>query len=97
MVLYGDCAHELLGAIITIAEEIKSESMKLPKGSLYEPHRAHISGITSAYVKLAQKILDRPSAEQLIHYLYFEFEKPISEYLGFAMSIRMPLEYMITR
>jgi len=31
MVLYGDCAHDLLGAIITIAEEIKSESMKLPK------------------------------------------------------------------
>ena len=97
MVLYGDCAHELLGAIVTIAEEIKSESMKMPKGSLYEPHRTQINGITKAYVKLAQKTLDRPSAEQLIHYLYFEFEKPISEYLGFAMPIRMPYEYMIVK
>ena len=97
MVLYGDCAHELLGAIITITEEIKLEAMKMPKGSLYEPHRTQINGITKAYVKLVQKTLDRPSAEQLIHYLYFEFEKPISEYLGFAMSIRMPYEYMIVK
>ena len=97
MVLSGDCAHELLGAIITIAEEIKSETMKMPKGSLYEPHRTQINGITNAYVKLAHKILDRPSAEQLIHYLYFEFEKPISEYLGFSMPIRMPYEYMIVK
>ena len=97
MVLSGDCAHELLGAIITIAEEIKSEAMKMPKGSLYEPHRTQINGMTIAYVKLAKKLLDRVSAETIIRYLYYEFEKPISEYLGFAMPIRMPLEYMMTK
>lgn len=97
MVLSGDCAHELLSTIITITEEIKSEVMKMPKGSLYEPHMTQINGITKAYVKLVQNTLDRPSSEQLIRYLYFEFEKPISEYLGFAMPIRMPLEYMMTK
>lgn len=97
MVLIGDCANELIGAIIKITENIKLEAMKMPKGSLYEPHRTQINGITKAYIELSKKLLDRISAEQLIHYLYFEFEKPISEYLGFAMSIRMPYEYMITR
>jgi hypothetical protein len=97
MVLTGDCGYELIDAIVKITEDIKSETMKSPKGSLYEPHRTQINGITKAYVKLAQKSLDRLSAEPLIHYLYFEFEKPVSEYLGFAMSIRIPLEYMITK
>lgn len=97
MVLMGDDAYLLIGTIIKITEDIKSETMKIPKGSLYEPHRAQINGITKAYVKLVQKTLDRLSAETLIHHLYFEFEKPISEYLGFAMPIRMPLEYMIVK
>lgn len=92
-----DCVHEFIESIVTITEGIKLETMKLPKGSLYEPHRARINGITIAYVKLAQKILDRPSAETIIRYLYFEFEKPISEYLGFAMPIRMPYEYMTVK
>ena len=97
MVLTGDCGYELIGTIIKITEEIKLETMKMPKGSLYEPHRAQINGITKAYVKLAQKALDRSSAEQIIRYLYFDFEKPISEYLGFAMSIRMPYEYLVLK
>jgi hypothetical protein len=97
MVLTGDCEFELVGTIIKITEDIKSETMKLPKGSLFEPHRTQINGITKAYVKLVQNIIDRSSAETLIHYLYFDFEKPISEYLGFAMPIRMPLEYQIKR
>lgn len=95
MVLTGDCGYELIGTIIKITEDIKTETMKMPKGSLYEPHRAQINGITKAYIKLVQKALDRLSAESLIHYLYFEFEKPISEYLGFAMPTKMPLEYLI--
>ncbi len=95
MTLLEDCANEFIGAIIKTTEDIKSETMKLPKGSLYEPHRTQINGITKAYVELSKKLLDRPSAEQLIHYLYFEFEKPISEYLGFLMSIRMPREYLV--
>lgn len=97
MVLTEDCAHEFIESIVTITEDIKLETMKLPKGSLYEPHRTRINGITVAYVKLAKKVLDRISAEILIHSLYFEFEKPISEYLGFAMPIRMPPEYMIMK
>lgn len=86
-----------IGAIIRTTEEIKSETMKHPKGSLYEPHRTQINGITKAYVELAKKVLDRSSAETLIHFLYFEFEKPISEYLGFRMSSRLPDEYMIIK
>jgi hypothetical protein len=78
-------------------EEIKLEMMKYPKGSLYEPQRTKINGITVAYIELAKKVLDRISAEILIHSLYFEFEKPVSEYLGFAMPIRIPLEYMMTK
>lgn len=95
--LIGDCSYELIGAIMAITENIKTETMKYPKGSLFEPHRTQINGITKAYVELSKKVLDRVAAEQLIHYLYFEFEKPLSEYLGFAMPIRMPYEYMITR
>lgn len=94
MVLVGDSAYEFIGAILSITENIRLETMKLPKGSLYEPHRTKINGITIAYVKLANRLLDRISAETLIHDLYFEFEKPLSEYLGFAMPIRMPYEYM---
>lgn len=95
MVLTGDCANELMGTIVSIVEDIKLETMKLPKGSLYEPHRTQINGITNAYVRLAKKLLDRLSAEQIIRYLYFDFEKPLSEYLGFNMSIRIPYEYLV--
>lgn len=95
--LIGESSEEVIGAIIKITEDIKSETMKYPKGSLYEPHRTQINGITKAYVELSKKVLDRIAAEQLIHYLYFEFEKPLSEYLGFAMPIRMPYEYFILR
>jgi hypothetical protein len=95
MVLIGDNAYELIGTIVGITEEIKLETMKLPKGSLYEPHRTKINGITEAYVELSKKILDRSSADALIHYLYFEFEKPLSEYLGFSMPIRLPHNYLI--
>lgn len=95
MALTDDNESLVIGAIINIAEEIKLETMKHPKGSLYEPHRAQINGITRAYVELAKKILDRQSAETLIHFLYFEFEKPVSEYLGFRMSSRLPNDYMI--
>lgn len=97
MVLLEDCANEFIGAVLKITEDIKMETMKMPKGSLYEPHRTQVNGITKAYVELSKKVLDRVSAEQLIHYLYFEFEKPISEYLGFAMSSRMPYEYLILK
>lgn len=97
MVLTDDNAYLLISAIMKTIDEIKSEMMKYPKGSLYEPQRTKINGITVAYVELAKKVLDRVSAEVLIHSLYFEFEKPVSEYLGFAMSKRMPLAYMITR
>lgn len=97
MVLTGDDAYLLIGAIMKTTEEIKLEMMKQPKGSLYEPQRTKINGITVAYVELAKKVLDRISAEILIRSLYFEFEKPVSEYLGFAMSIRMPLEYIMTK
>lgn len=97
MVLMGDDAYLLIGAIMRTIDEMKSEIMKYPKGSLYEPQRTKINGITVAYVELAKKVLDRVSAEILIYSLYFEFEKPVSEYLGFAMPYRMPLEYMITR
>lgn len=97
MVLTGDDAYLLIGAIMKTTEDIKLEMMKHPKGSLYEPQRTKINGITVAYVELAKKVLDRVSAEVLIHSLYFEFEKPVSEYLGFAMSRRMPLEYMMTK
>lgn len=95
MILTGDSALELAGTIVKITEEMKSEVMKYPKGSLYEPHRAQINGITKAYIELVKRVLDRVSAEQLIHYLYFEFEKPLSEYLGFRMSIRLPREYLM--
>lgn len=95
MVLTGDSANELIGVILNITSNITSETMKYPKGSLYEPHRTQINGITKAYVELSKLLLDRMSAEQLIHYLYFDFEKPISEYLGFAMPIRMPYEYLV--
>jgi hypothetical protein len=95
MVLKGDEANELIGAILNITSNIASETMKHPKGSLYEPHRTQINGITKAYVELSKLLLDRMSAEQLIHYLYFDFEKPVSEYLGFAMPIRMPYEYLV--
>jgi len=95
MVLIGDNANEIIGSIVSITNDIKTETMKYPKGSLYEPHRAQINGVTKAYVKLSKQLLDRISAEQLIHYLYFDFEKPISEYLGFAMPTRMPYEYLV--
>lgn len=95
MTLLDNCTDEFIETIVKIAEDIKSEAMKWPKGSLYEPHRMKISGITEAYVELSKKLLDRLPAEQLIRYLYFEFEKPISEYLGFVMSIRIPREYLI--
>jgi hypothetical protein len=95
MVLTGDSAYELTGAILKITRDISAETMKHPKGSLYEPHRTQINGITKAYVELSKLVLDRLSAEQLIHYLYFDFEKPLSEYLGFRMSTRMPYEYLV--
>lgn len=95
MVLTGEDANELIGAILSITSNISVETMKHPKGSLFEPHRAQINGITKAYVELSKTVLDRVSAEQLIHYLYFDFEKPVSEYLGFGMSIRLPSEYMM--
>lgn len=95
MVLPGDSANELIGAILKITSDIASETMKYPKGSLYEPHRTQINGITKAYVELSKLVLDRISAEQLIHYLYFDFEKPVSEYLGFRMPIRLPSDYMM--
>ncbi len=90
-----DNAHELVGAILKITSDIVLETMKNPKGSLYEPHRAQINGITKAYVELSKRVLDRVSAEQLIHYLYFDFEKPVSEHLGFRMPTRLPSEYMM--
>lgn len=95
MVLIEDSANEFIGAIVKITSDVASETMKHPKGSSYEPHRTQINGITKAYVELSKKLIDRVSAEQLIHYLYFEFEKPLSEYLGFAMPIRMSDEYRI--
>lgn len=95
MILTGDNALELAGTIVKITEKMKLEVMKYPKGSLHEPHRAHINGMTKAYVELVKRVLDRVSAEQLIHYLYFDFEKPLSEYLGFNMSIRLPREYLM--
>lgn len=95
MVLTGENANELIGSIISITNDIKIDTMKYPKGSLYEPHRSQINGITKAYVQLAKQVLDRVSTEQLIHYLYFEFEKPISEYLGFNMSARLPRDYLV--
>lgn len=76
MVLTEDNANEMIGAIISITNDIRMETMKYPKGSLYEPHRTQINGITKAYVKLSKQLLDRVSAEQLIHYLYFDFENP---------------------
>ena len=97
MILTDDNESLIIGAIIKITEDIKLETMKRPKGSLYEPHRTQINGITKAYVELAKKVLDRQSAETLIHFLYFEFEKPVSEYLGFMMSSRLPDEYMIIK
>jgi hypothetical protein len=90
-----DSANEIVGAILKITSDISLETMKNPKGSLYEPHRTQINGITKAYVELSKKVLDRVVAEQLIHYLYFDFEKPVSEYLGFNMSARLPSEYMM--
>ena len=90
-----DSANELIGAVLKITSDIALETMKNPKGSLYEPHRAQINGITKAYVELSKRVLDRVSAEQLIHYLYFDFEKPVSEYLGFRMPTRLPSEYMM--
>lgn len=95
MVLTDDNESLVIGAIIRITEDIKLETMKRPKGSLYEPHRTQINGITKAYVELTKKVLDRQSAETLIHFLYFEFEKPVSEYLGFRMSSSLPNDYVI--
>lgn len=95
MTITEDNANELVGAILKITSDVALETMKNPKGSLYEPHRAQISGITKAYVELSKRVLDRVSAEQLIHYLYFDFEKPVSEYLGFRMPTRLPSDYMM--
>ena len=95
MALKEDNAHELIRAIVTITNGIAIETTNHPKGSLYEPHRTQIFGTTKAYVELSKKLLDRIAAEQLIHYLYFEFERPLSEYLGFRMSARLPDEYRI--
>lgn len=95
MVLIGNCESEFIGAILIIVDNIKLETMKHPKGSLYEHDRSQINGITKAYVELSKKILGSIAAEQIIHYLYFEFEKPLSEYLGFRMSTRLPHEYLI--
>ncbi len=90
MTLTGNYSYEFIDSMVTIVENIKRDLMKQPKAKRSEPYRMYIKGITKAYVILAKKVLDKIFAEQVITYLYSEFEKPLSEHLGFPMPETNP-------
>ncbi len=79
MTLTGNFSYEFIDSMITIVEKIKRDMMKQRKGSRSEPNRMYIKGITRGYVILAKEVLDKIFAEQVIIYLYSEFEKPLLE------------------
>ena len=90
MVLKEECTKQFLEAIVDISDEIKKDALKMEKGSLDKNFRDQIMIIARSYLKLGQKLLDKDGALHLANYLYFEFEKPISEYLGFEMPKMLP-------
>ncbi|NJD78243.1 MAG: hypothetical protein FIB08_14320 [Candidatus Methanoperedens sp.] len=90
MTLTGNYSYEFIDTMITIVENIKRDMMKQRKGSRSEPHRMYIKGITEGYVILAKKVLEKIFAEQVIIYIYSEFEKPVTEHLGFPMQETNP-------
>ena len=90
MVLTADCAEQFVRSIIYIVEEVKTESMKKEKGSLDELYIKDIRIIARAYLRLSEELLDKTSVTEMTNYLYFEFEKPVLEYLGFAMPKMLP-------
>ena len=92
MVLKEECIKSFLEAIVDITEEIKKDALKIEKGSLDKDFRDQVAIITRSYLKLGNKLLDKNESLHLANYLYFEFEKPISEYLGFAMPTMLPYE-----
>lgn len=97
MVLKEECTKTFLEAIVDInnskmlyTEEIKKDALKMEKGSLDKDFRYQVMVVARSYLKLGEKLLDKDGALHLANYLYFEFEKPISEYLGFAMPKMLP-------
>lgn len=90
MSLTEDCKRQFVETIVSITEEIKRDAFKKDKGSLDKTYREGVRTITSAYLKLSQKLLTEDEYFDIAYYLYFEFEKPISEYLGFAMPKMFP-------
>ena len=90
MVLTEECIKSFLETIVDITEEIKKDALKMEKGSLDKNFKDQVMIITRSYLKLGEKLLDKNGSLHLANYLYFEFEKPISEYLGFAMPSMLP-------
>lgn len=90
MVLKEEYTKLFLEAIVDTTEEIKKDTLKMGKGSLDKDFRNQVMIIARSYLKLGEKLLDKDGALHLANYLYFEFEKPISEYLGFAMPKMLP-------
>ena len=90
MVLKEECVKSFLEAIVDIIEEIKKDALKMEKGSLDKNFKDQAMIVARSYLKLGEKLLDKNGSLHLANYLYFEFEKPISEYLGFAMPSMLP-------
>ena len=90
MLLKEECVKSFLEATVDITEEIKKDALKMEKGSLDKNFRDQAMIIARSYLKLGEKLLDKNGSLHLANYLYFEFEKPISEYLGFAMPSMLP-------
>ena len=90
MALKEECIKSFLEAIVDITEEIKKDALKIEKGSLDKEFRDQVAIIARSYLKLGDKLLDKNGSLHLANYLYFEFEKPISEYLGFAKPNMLP-------
>lgn len=90
MVLKEECVEQFLEAIVNISDDIKKDALKMEKGSLDKNFRDQVMIIARSYLKLGQKLLDKDGALHLANYLYFEFEKPISDYLGFETPKMLP-------
>ena len=90
MVLKEECVKSFLEAIVDIIEEIKKDALKMEKGSLDKNFKDQAMIIARSYLKLGEKLLDKNGSLHLASYLYFEFAKPVSEYLGFAMPNTLP-------
>lgn len=83
--LLEECHDQFIEAVVTMAEEMKRDTLKKEKGSLDKNYKDNVALTAQIFLRLTKELLDKEGVTAMAHYLYFRFEKPIGEYLGFTM------------